>query len=253
MSVYHLDFSLTSDAPLDLAATLLWPSTWLCANHAPSAWLKQTESALSDSEKVRCQSLPQHKKIEYLSSRTLLRLALSAHFAPDTPIQAFHRWQLHERDKQAPLPINTPQATHISLSHCRSHYAIALAADALGVDIERHRQVTHQKRIARRIFSESQQAQLAQSGAKPGLFFDYWTQAEARYKAYHALGQAISIFDLAHIHADPFQVITYQWQACSVSLAYQGKYMPSSVPAQCYAVQFTDQSAHCEGVRLNHQ
>lgn len=85
---------------------------------------------------------------------------------------------------------------HFNLSHSSGIAVIAVSADAVGVDVEKEREMRDLEDVARRFFTPREAAAL--SGQSPtdqrGLFFRCWTRKEAVIKA---MGKSI-----AHLSAD---------------------------------------------------
>lgn len=99
---------------------------------------------------------------------------------------------------------------HFSLSHSRSHFAIALAHRPIGVDVEDTGREVDWMSVARRFFSEDEHRALAglPDDIARRLFFRWWTAKEAVVKAEgFSLAGRIASLDLSRwIEDSPFDV-----------------------------------------------
>lgn len=93
-------------------------------------------------------------------------------------------------DNGAPYVPDRPDV-FISVSHSRTHAAIALSSVPVGIDIEQPR--AQLLRVAPRFLSETEMKIFN----TPALLLRAWTATEAVYKAAHATGDAVPPVELA--------------------------------------------------------
>lgn len=144
--------------------------------------LASYENLLSDEELTRLRSFrsPGAAK-EFLVGRALLRTALSDRLNCDP-----RQLQFTKNADGKPELVSPPSTWQFNLTHSHDWVALALCAGAsIGVDIESYKRRNNLARIAERFFSESENAQLRQSGESEWLdyFFAVWTLKEAHAKA----------------------------------------------------------------------
>ena len=91
-------------------------------------------------------------------------------------------------------------ALDFNLSHTEGLSVVAVRRDVVGVDVERLRDNLDARAVARRVFSDAEQATL-RKGVPPSQtpFFDYWTLKEAYVKA---IGMGVR-FDFQKISVTP--------------------------------------------------
>ena len=176
---------------------------WLASTHLDADKWGKVKAWLGASELARFSKIQStSKQLEYLASRCLMRQALSARFA-----KPLAYWQISERPAAAPRVDNAIAACFISLSHSAGKVVVALDSQPLGVDIEQHRAVPRQMKIASRLFTQEQCARLEVSRAQVNadeeseaeLFFEFWTAKEAQYKALSQAGNSPQFFGRASL------------------------------------------------------
>ncbi len=141
---------------------------------------KRLLAVFSESERARYDRLSTERQAEYLQSRCLLRYALSKqHGLP------FDHWNLVERPNHSPALDNQGINLYISLSHSKQFLACALSKTPVGIDIDEPRPIPNLSKIAKRVFTPSQQAELAEAKEqdREALFLRCWSQKEAIFKA----------------------------------------------------------------------
>lgn len=221
------------------------PTIWLFHGELPASWQALTESAFSASEQARYANMADAKKAEYLASRALLRLALTAHLAAEFSAEAFSTWALEERPEQAP-GLQHDSRINIGLSHSHMHFAVALGDQPIGIDLEAHRQNTPRNSIAQRIFSPAQQAELAIATDPQAAFFRLWTQKEAAYKFEHTRGKRVNFFSKAPASHDVV-LCSSQWRKASLSAA---QHTAALQPLNAVEARFNPQGVVCEEICL---
>lgn len=147
-----------------------------------AALLARYENLLSDEELIRLRSFrsPSSAK-EFLAGRALLRTALAERVNCEPR-------QLHfSKNADGKPSLSFPHSNwQFNLTHSHDWVALALCEGAsIGVDIESYRRRNNLAGIARRFFSEAENAQLAQCKENEWLdiFFAVWTLKEAHAKA----------------------------------------------------------------------
>jgi len=90
------------------------------------------------------------------------------------------------------------RAIQFNISHSRDLVAVAIAAHAVGVDVERRRAMPDLHAVAERVFAIESCAALAQTeqeGARTAMFFRFWSLGEAFIKATgEGITQGLSTF-----------------------------------------------------------
>lgn len=212
---------------------------------AAPVWFSQPEMS-------RWADLGAARKVPFLGSRILMRRLLT-----DTLGGAAQDWALDGRGHPLSCP-STASHSHqsrwqTSISHHQQRAAVGFCADAggLGIDLERRHRRCRWEQIAKRWFSQAEQALLAgcDSAAGERLFYRLWTLKEAWVKAtgrglaghfqaiQRVVGPASSSWCL---RADTARS---DWQAWSgwvgadcLAVIWQGG---AAVPPQIESVQFT--------------
>lgn len=72
---------------------------------------------------------------------------------------------------------------HFNLSHAGGYALVALAGVPVGIDLEPQRQRAGWQRVARRMFTPGEQAELESADEPLSFFFRIWTRKEAYAKA----------------------------------------------------------------------
>jgi len=120
------------------------------------------------------------KSLRFQQTRSLLRRLLGSTLSqPPESLQ----FEYGTAGKPALSPVPSHESLFFNLSHTNEVALIAVTASAeVGVDIEHIRPVAHAAKIARRFFSPSEVAGLAEElGGE--RFFQLWTRKEATLKA----------------------------------------------------------------------
>ena len=154
-------------------------------------------SLICDDERDRYRRLPDTiTQSEYLTSRALLRIALSE-CHPIAP----RDWRFSANAYGRPEISRPRSARHIHFNLTHSHGVIALVAARdrdVGIDIECVHDCGLEERIAKRFFSpfELQQLTAAPLPVRPYLFWANWVLKESYIKA-HGMGLAMSLRSFA--------------------------------------------------------
>lgn len=137
-------------------------------------------SALADTERERAAKMSAAASREdFMLSRILLRRVLAVRMGV-APRDLLFDVNEHGKPTVAGLQFN--------LSHCRGAWLLGISRHAaIGVDIERPRQIVDIERLATRVFSGNEREQLAAAAASPPMhtatFLRGWTRKEAVLKA----------------------------------------------------------------------
>lgn len=137
---------------------------------------------LDDTERQRAAAITHAvQRHRFVMSRCLLRQQLAAL----TGIEA-KSLQLNVLPHGKPV-LRDIEGLAFNLAHTGPFWLLGLAAgDAVGVDLERIRPLTDLQRLAKRVFSEAEQAELSQikdHALQQAAFFRGWTRKEAVLKA----------------------------------------------------------------------
>lgn len=155
---------------------VVWQSTAALTRAELAAAL----ALLSDEEHARHAAIrvPEAAR-DYAAAHALLRRVLS-HDRATSP----HAWRFDRTPSGKPFLIE-PGAPSFSLSHTQGLVACALAADAVGVDVEATDRDLDIPPIAARFFSTDERDDLDRldATARRSRFFDLWTLKEAMVKA----------------------------------------------------------------------
>jgi 4'-phosphopantetheinyl transferase len=142
------------------------------------------ESILSDEELARRDRfVGKTQRHLFLVSHALVRTSLSRY--SDTAPES---WRFSEGEHGRPeieSPLGQPRL-RFNLSHTHGLVACAVCHEIdCGVDVERLHRVRDLNGVARRVFAESERADLDAQGepARQGRFTDYWSLKEAYIKA----------------------------------------------------------------------
>ncbi len=195
-------------------------TVWLARlSDISQACYDKSYALLGSEERQRLQRIQSEKKqAEYLSSRALLRHALSQIFK-----QAPEFWQFEQPPNHPPTLRNRGYTATISLSHTTELVGVAIDSKPLGLDIESNRINRNLDAITRRVFTPEQSALIvaAAPAQKQAHFLALWTRKEALYKA-HTINQTpFEFFSTQAIIEPPFQ-LSYALAANHlIALAYQ--------------------------------
>ena len=194
-----------------------------CAVHAGAFYLASTESAfcgislcerwdlLDDGERIRARRFRfESDRRDYVAAHALLRLALSR-TAPIDPAQ----WLFVADANGKPMVAGPTHgaAVAISLSHTRGIVACGIGSGiAVGVDVERIRQIDRSVELAREFFSprEVNALERLDSGSRCRRFLELWTLKESYAKAV-GLGLRMPL------HATSFDILEGNVVRCTSS------------------------------------
>lgn len=159
---------------------------------------------LSDDELLACNKLirKQHKQYQLLS-KIILRLVISSYINIQPSLITF------QYDSFGKPQINFTDF-HFNISHSEAMLVIAISNNAIGVDIEKIKDIQNWNEISASFLTQNELSQITQYKIEEQklLFYSYWTQKEALLKAvgvglnHHPLnieiGNKLQIFDLAN-------------------------------------------------------
>lgn len=169
---------------------------FLCST-PPAGQTALTAALLGESERARLAGYRDRRYREYLTSRLLLRTALSLTLSGTRQPAD---WTVEERPEQAPRVqelANTPW--HFSLSHSRGVIALLLTnTGPCGVDVEFRRSRRNLLELARQWFHPQEARMLAAlpEPERTDRFYRLWTLKEAWIKAH---GQTLMSGALARV------------------------------------------------------
>ena len=188
--------------PRDLNLGTNQVDVWRIFINPTPAPMQQTESTLSADESQRAARFRFDKdRHRFTVSHFALRDILSRylHIEPEKI-----KYTVGEYGKPA---IESDLNLDFNLSHSGNHALIAVARDRkVGVDVEHFRDELEIEKIARRFFSEKENAELMRLSADQQRtgFFNCWTRKEAYIKA-HGLGLSLPLdsFDVSLAPDEP--------------------------------------------------
>ncbi len=162
---------------------------------------------------------PVERQWQYLQSRVLQRLVLSAYLESDPKLLRF------QRDEWGRPRLVEHSALHFSLSHCASHVAFAVGSDpVLGIDVETVVPVRPSfMRIARHFFHSDDLAQMldCSEDQRYGRFLELWTLKEAYLKAI-GLGMHKPMADCGFVRTPAGLIVAQDRAASSDRVAPDG-------------------------------
>lgn len=122
-------------------------------------------------------------KSAFLCGRWLLRNVLTEHSAnsADLRVRDWHFEYLKNGKPVLAASLNLPNL-HFSLSHTKNCTAVAISALPVGIDVEWIDPNFNFTKVAHDFFSPSNKAELDESAQPRQLFYERWTQNEARFK-----------------------------------------------------------------------
>ena len=163
----------SNDSSPDLAGTPLKPTIVLC--HETGQVSEVIPGWLTDQERERLGGLSDARAAEFLTSRWLIRQALSrAGSVPPGQCQPA---------QGRPTTSASPTGWHLSLSHSHALSACATQyGSALGIDIEPSKRHPQWQKVVKRWFSPVEQEWLFRED-DPHAFLRAWTLKEAWLKA----------------------------------------------------------------------
>ncbi len=172
--------------------------------HAAQAY----RALLDPSETVRLERfLLERLRLGFIVRRGLLRCLLAAYLNCQP---AAIRYSIEQNGKLALSFPPVERALHFNLSHSGSYATFAVTrAGAVGVDIERAAAFKNMLQVARTVFSESEQAELAGLPADQQVtaFYSGWTRKEAVVKALgHGISFPLQTFSVSLRSDAPVQV-----------------------------------------------
>jgi 4'-phosphopantetheinyl transferase len=212
----------------------LWLSDTRCLD--PDALQAQLQPMLY-AEEVNKFSAIRHanRRLEYLASRALMRMALTQHYHLD-----LQHWQFSESDNAPPRLLNPAQVPlYISLSHSGTYVFVAISEQAVGIDIERSSQRGDPMSIAKKVFTPEQQKTLSQlpESERTACFYRLWTQKEALVKALHGSTKPFQMISTAAWPTQGVQTSTANFDNYYIALVAA---KPRSIFQQYHAQAFGD-------------
>ena len=139
----------------------------------------------------------------------------------------------------APMVVGTPSPIYISISHCRSHIAVAISDEPCGVDVEWCRR--NFERVASRYLSLSERMlEFSQPDLMVGAA---WCAKEAVYKYYCAQGEKYADFrgELRIVSCNMAQgsmhIEAGSHEAVEVAIKWQGDLIIATVGGMLQAAQ----------------
>jgi len=135
----------------------------------------------AEESRARRMGSPRRRR-EFLACRSALRRILAAALGIDALAVSIQEGA-HGKPHLGPRGQN-PASIGFNLSHSGDRFVVALALGmAPGVDIERIRPRRNLRRLTRRFFSRTEQAEIAAAPDPLGAFYRIWTRKEAVIKA----------------------------------------------------------------------
>lgn len=197
------------------------PTLWIQNGRLDPGRLQYTQQLLSRSEQRKLINISSEKRrTEYLTSRYMLRRALSEQFD-----QPFSHWQPIERPDQPPELPSLADHWHLSLSHSQHCIALALSPCPVGIDVEHRRPRANLPQIAEMICSPLERQRL-NSSEDPLYFYRIWCRKEAWYKQLSPTEQSgMSLTQLCTEQPNSklkfYDVIKDEFQLCLAILSHQ--------------------------------
>ena len=146
----------------------------------PESWRERALCWLSEPEQIRLQRLAkQHRRDQFLAGRMLLRQRIAELYACDPG--------LIQLPASAPLQASSGAGRHlcfVSISHCGDFVAVALSANSVGIDCERHVGRRNWRDICAQYFTAEESKWLLRLPDDRGAteFLRCWTAKEALAK-----------------------------------------------------------------------
>lgn len=166
-------------AGVDLAVACV-DALWPLAAQAPQTWLSPSETQRL--ERIRAPG----RQREFVASRCLMRLLLSAHTGFD---RGWQSWVLQAPDNASPVVHACRMngaGLHLNLSHSQGLLACAVSHHPVGVDLEvrrtRRRDVAGLSTLVCSAQEQSWLAGLPDEGTRQSAFLQLWTRKEAYCK-----------------------------------------------------------------------
>ena len=146
---------------------------WLASPEITPRW-----DWLSAEERARAERfVVPHAREEFAAARSLARGELGKRAGVEP---ATLRFSFGEHGRPA---LDPPRDFDFNLSHTRGLVACAIGNGLFGVDVENSTRPTNYAAVARTVFTENEQAQLAAHSQPRRFFFELWTIKEAYIKA----------------------------------------------------------------------
>ena len=183
-----------------------------------SALQKQLLPMLGREEAAKFESLKgvQRRK-EYLTSRALMRMALSRNYQLDPA-----HWQFTQAKNAPPKLLNpVQQALFISLSHSGDHVLLAISEQAVGIDIEHTGRRDKALGIAKKVFTAEQQQALdaLPEAQRLRLFYRLWSEKEALVKARHGQTPLFQMISTSAWPIGELNISSARFENYSIALA----------------------------------
>ncbi len=143
--------------------------------------IARSKSWLNRFERERCDRLAGLERQRALLSRGLLRWLLFVYFEREPAA-----WEFETGEHGKPAVVDAPATFCFNLSHSGSWIACAIACDGdLGLDVQLRDPARRYERLAKRYFTDTERARLAQlsTPARGRYFYDLWSLKEALTKA----------------------------------------------------------------------
>lgn len=189
--------------PIDGVRLLAVPDLWLQPVDAESlCWAEGNSSVLDDDEQRRW------RRYQSADARALF---VVAHVATRHVLSQRHgrdpaSWRFERGTHGRPEIVDGPPGVRFNLSHTAGMIALLLHGEAdHGVDVEHIRRETDMESVARRVFTEAEQASIrAQPDERRAdRFYELWTLKEAFIKAKGAgLAMPLQQFSFAISESD---------------------------------------------------
>lgn len=183
---------------------------WLAWRDAPlaDAVRERLSASLSDDELVRASRYRYPADADaFRWSRGVQRAILGAHLGVDPASLRFSQ----QGDEKPTLSAPAGVRCEYNASHSGDLFALAIADDVVGVDIERARPLERAERMARRVFDAPTAAAIAAASPadRDRLFFAAWTQLEAHSKLHGQGVWRILAHREAHAASEGVQVACF--------------------------------------------
>lgn len=183
-----------------------------------SALQTQLLPMLDRKEAERLESLKSaQRRKEYLTSRALMRMALSRHYRNDLA-----HWQFAQAKNSPPRLLNPPhKALYISLSHSGDYVLLAISEQAVGIDIEQAGQRSKALSIAKKVFTPEQQQTLDALPEDQRLpyFYRLWSEKEALVKARHGQTPLFQMISTRAWPSEELMIFSTRFENYRIALA----------------------------------
>jgi len=174
---------------------------WRASGGPDAAALARSAFVLSDDERARAARLHfERDRIRFIRAHGVLREVLARYLAAPPARLSFVKGPFGK-------PSIAGSALEFNLSHCEDMVVVAISGcGAVGVDVERVRDMPDAKSLAAHFFAPAENAALAAApvSERRGLFFSIWTRKEAYVKATgEGLSRPLDSFEAARLEPPP--------------------------------------------------